>query len=310
MTTGGEWATTDERSPPSPARRSHFARIMRRLWPVLVVLATAAALCLWLLWHFIVITIQPGHAGVLFRLFSGVQVERIYPPGLYTIAPWNTMRIYETRKQIVTHEMDVLTARGLTVQLSLAVRYQPEFDQLALLHQHIGPDYVRRVVLSQVESALRRELGLRTAEQVYTNDGGVLNEALVLARDEVGRNYVQADDIVIRSISLPAVVKQAIEDKLTQRELLASYTFRLETADAEANRRRLEARGQADYNRAVASTLTARYLHFEGIRATLALATAEQTSVVMVAPEPPFLSERPAPVQHPIRTGNQYPNRR
>jgi len=62
----------------------------------------------------------------LFRLFSGTQIDHVYPERLQLISPINTMYLYELRRQVAFHEFDVLTAKSLAVRLSLAIRYQPD----------------------------------------------------------------------------------------------------------------------------------------------------------------------------------------
>ena len=49
------------------------------------------------------------------------------------------------------------------------------------------------------------------AEQIYTNKNGLLNGAMINAIEEVGRNFVEVEDIIIRRIQLPTTIKQAIE---------------------------------------------------------------------------------------------------
>jgi regulator of protease activity HflC (stomatin/prohibitin superfamily) len=242
----------------------------------------AAVLVAILLWQRVFISIPAGYSGVVFRLFFGTQTDYVYPAGLHIIPPWDTMNFYEIRNQVIMHSFDVLSNRGLTVHLEVAIRYRPENDQLGLLHQRVGPEYAQRVVIPQTESVLRRELGRRTAEEIYTNAGGLLDEAVALAEQEVGRNFVEAEDVVIRSVTLPPIVQQAIEDKMTQRELLESYAFRLRTASEEAERLRDEARGIRDYQRKIDSTLSDRLLQHTGIRATLEISESENASVLLI----------------------------
>ncbi|MEM7695456.1 MAG: prohibitin family protein [Pseudomonadota bacterium] len=252
----------------------------------------------------IMVSIEAGTAGVLYRFFYGTETGRVFQPGLHIVQPWNTMVRYEMRKQTINHSFTVLSNRGLPVEINLTVRYQPDPEQVGLLHREIGPEYPRRVVLPQVESVLRRELSSHSAEDIYTNAGGFLSEALRLARDEVGRNFVIADDIVIRSIALPAPVKAAIEDKLAQKELLNTYTFVLQTAAREAERLRIEGTGLRDYNARLDETLTQRFLEYESLRATEALVTSEGARVLIVggedglpfpiAPDPPPAPEEAA----------------
>ena len=194
-------------------------------------------------WHSILITIEPGKAGVLFRRFSGTEIDHVYSEGLHIVNPLNTMNIYNVRKQVTFHEFDVLTGKGLRVHMALAIRYQPEYDLLGVLHQEIGPDYVNTVIIPQTESVMRKQLGQYSAEQIYTNEAGLLTNAILLAIEEVGRNFVEVKDIIIRNIQLPDTVKAAIEDKLIQEQHTKSYEFRLQTAKKEAERRRIEAEG-------------------------------------------------------------------
>ncbi len=264
--------------------RSPLARQLRRKLPLLILILAAlvSLLLALLLWRRIFISVPPGQAGVLFQLFGGTQVTRVYGEGLQVVAPWNQIFLYETRRQVIMHEFDVLSAPGLPLHLELAIRFAPERDRLALLHQRIGPDYPLRVVVPQTESVLRRELSHSTAEQIYTNAGGLLGAAITRAREEAGRNFVSIDEILIRSIALPEPIKAAIEDKVAQEQLMQSYAFRLETAHEEAKRKRAEARGVRDYQATVDSTLNERMLHHEGIAATRELATSPNAKVIVL----------------------------
>jgi regulator of protease activity HflC (stomatin/prohibitin superfamily) len=246
----------------------------------LVLLAVLAGAVI--LWKHVFISILPGEGGVVFRFLTGTELDRTYGEGLHIIPPWDRMIHYELRKQVAMHSFEVLSVRALPVRMELAIRYRPDPEQLPLLHQRIGPDYARRVVIPQTESVLRRELSRHTAVDIYTNAGGLLNAAVLLARDEVGRNYVIADDIVIRSISLPAPVRAAIEEKQAKEELLQSYDFRLVTAEEEAQRKRDEARGIRDYQAGVDATLSARLLRHEAIQATRDLATSSRSRIVVL----------------------------
>ena len=102
------------------------------------------------------------------------------------------------------------------------------------------------------------------------------------ALDEVGRNYVEVDDIIIRSITLPPEIVTAIQSKLKQEELMKSYEFRIQTAEREAERRRIEARGISDYHRIIDESLTESVLLHKGIDATKELAGSDNAKVVVI----------------------------
>ena len=233
-------------------------------------------------WNSIFITIQPGEAGVLFRRFSGTEIDYVYPEGLHIISPLDTMNIYTVRKQVAFHEFDILTNKGLRVHMALAIRYQPEYDLLGVLHQEIGTEYVSTVIVPQTESVMRKELGKYTAEQVYTNEAGLLTNAILLAIEEVGRNFVEVKDIIIRNIQLPDTVKAAIEEKLIEEQTYKSYEFRLQIAVKEAERKRIDAEGIKTYQAIVDQSLTDRLLKHQGIQATLELAKSPNAKVVVI----------------------------
>lgn len=279
-------STNDSESPEGTDDLSKArARFRRWLWgrvPAFMISFILFITLLVILWHRVVIIISPGYNGVLFHLFSGTEVDYVYSEGLNIINPLNTMYIYETRKQLALHEFNILSNKGLTIQLSLAIRYQPEVEVLGLLHQKVGPDYLNRVIIPQIESVMRKQLGNYDAEDIYTNKEGLLTNAILLALDEVGRNYVKVEDIIIRSITMPDKIKTAIEEKLSQEELAKSYNYRLLVAKKEAERLGIEAQGIDSYNSLINKNLSKENLSYSGIQATKELATSPNAKVIVI----------------------------
>jgi regulator of protease activity HflC (stomatin/prohibitin superfamily) len=267
---------------PPASLLSPVKRWLRAKLPVLIVLLLLVLLLLVYFFDMIIITIHSGEAGVLYRRFSGTETDTIYGEGVHLISPLDTLHVYEVRKQVALHEFDVLSNKGLTLHLSLAVRYRPEYELLGILHQRIGPDYLERVILPQIESVMRKALGNYSAEQIYTNEAGLLTNAILTALDEVGRNYVQVEDIIIRGIQLPPEMITAIEDKLKQEEYMKSYEFRIETARKEAERMGIEAKGIHDYHESIGTTLSETVLRYKGIEATQKLAESANAKLVIV----------------------------
>jgi len=272
-------ATGDTGGETDPAIWRHW---LRAQLPWLIIGLLALAIGVALFWNRVFIVIHAGEAGVLWHRFGGTRIDRVYSEGLHIISPLDQMFHYEVRKQVTLHELDVLSAEGLSLHLELAIRFLPEYELLGMLHERIGPDYLTRVVVPQTESVLRKALGRVTAVQIYTNEDGLLTRALLKAMEEVGRNFVVVEDVIIRRIRLPDKVQEAIEDKLTQQQLYASYAFRRQTAILEANRKRIEGAGIRDYQAIVAETLTDRLLEHQGIVATRMVAESANEKTVVV----------------------------
>jgi regulator of protease activity HflC (stomatin/prohibitin superfamily) len=254
----------------------------RRKAMLLTILMLIVAMIVVFFWNSIVITIRPGQAGILFGRFSGTNIDHVYGEGLHVFNPLDTLYIYEMRKQIAFHEFDVISIKGLTIHISLAIRYRPEYELLGILHQSIGPDYLDRVIIPQIESVMRKQLGNYTAEEIYTNEKGLLTQAILTALEEVGRNYVEVEDIIIRSISLPPDLVKSIEEKLQQEEVLKSYEFRIQTADKEAQRLKIEAQGINNYQKIIGESLTEAILLNKGIEATQDLSRSNNAKIVVI----------------------------
>lgn len=286
---------------------------LRRRFALLIVSLLITALVVVFFYDRIIITIDSGEAAILFRRFSGTEIDKIYGEGLHLFSPLDIVYIYEVRNQVAYHDFDVITNKGLKVHLSLAIRYRPEYDLLGILHQRIGPDYLTRVILPQIESVMRKELGNYTAEEIYTNKAGLLTNAILNALEEVGRNYVEVEDIIIRSITLPDKIVMAIENKLEQEEIMKSYEFRLQTAMQEAERLKIEGGGIKTYHQTIAESLNESILRYKGVEATERLATSNNAKVVVIGSGkdglPVILNTEPAvsapqTSQQPDNSGN------
>ena len=231
----------------------------------------------------IIYTIGPGQAGVLWlRFFGGTVVDRVVPEGNRFIFPWDKLYIYDVKVQEVRHEIDVLSQNGLTFHLFLSVRFRPEYDFLGMLHQRVGPDYVRKVVIPQVESVMRTTIGNFLPEEVYTTQGAVIQKYLLEATAQVSAKYIIIDEIIIRQIGLPTEIKKAIEEKLIEQQRAQAYQYIIEKERQEKLRKKIEAEGISAYQKIVSRTLTDRLLAWRGVEATLKLAESQNTKVVVI----------------------------
>ena len=231
------------------------------------------------------ITIDSGEAGVLYKTFSnGVVTDK--PPlgeGFHIIAPWNRVFVYEVRQQEVFEKMDVLSSNGLDIKLDASAWFQPDYASLGKLHQEKSEMYKERILLPAIRSAARSVVGRYTPEQLYSSKRDVIQiEIYEETKKIVEDQYIQLNEILIRDVTLPATIKEAIERKLKQEQESLEYEFRLITADKEAQKVRIEAQGKADANRILSASLNDQILRDKGIEATLELAKSPNSKVVIV----------------------------
>ena len=134
--------------------------------------------------------------------------------GFHLVAPWNRVYIYEVRRQEVFEKMKVLSSNGLDIQLDASAWYKPKYNELGKLLQEIGEDYLNRIILPTIRSAARSVVGRYTPEQLYSSKrDAIQNEIFEETKKIVSEQYIELDDILVRDVTLPPTIKEAIERK-------------------------------------------------------------------------------------------------
>ncbi len=231
------------------------------------------------------VTVDSGQAGVLYKTFGGGVVTDQLPmdEGFHIVAPWNKVFIYEVRQQELFEKMKVLSSNGLEIQIDASAWYQPVRAKLGFLHQNLGKDYLDRVIKPAIRSAARSVVGRYTPEQLYSSKRDVIQDEIFEETKKILENQnVQLNQVLVRDVTLPSTIKDAIERKLKQEQESLEYEFRLVTAKKEAEKVTIEAQGKADANKILSASLTDKILQDKGIDATLKLAQSPNTKVVIV----------------------------
>ena len=231
------------------------------------------------------VTIGSGERGVLYKWIGGVETEDApLGEGFNIVAPWNKVFKYNVRQQeLFEREMSVLSSNGLEIKLDASVLYQAQSETVALLHQTRGESYLQSVIIPAIRSATRSVVGRYTPEQLYsTKRDAIQNEIFEETKKILEPQYIQLNSVLVRDVTLPPTIKEAIERKLKQEQESLEYEFRLVTAKKEAEKVRIEAQGKADANRILSASLTDKILQDKGIEATLKLSESSNSKVVVI----------------------------
>ena len=231
------------------------------------------------------VTINSGEAGVLYQTFDGGVVTDKPPlgEGFHFVAPWNKVFVYEVRQQSLDEKMQVLSSNGLEIKLDATVWFEPSYDELGKLHQEKGEEYVQRILQPAIRSAARSVVGRYIPEQLYASKRETIQREIFEETELLLKNqFVQINEVLVRDVSLPPTIKEAIERKLRQEQESLEYEFRLAKATKEAERQRIESEGKAAANRILSASLTDMILKEKGIQATVKLAESPNAKVVVV----------------------------
>ena len=232
------------------------------------------------------VTVDRGENGVLWKRFDGgvVTDQPALGEGFHVVAPWNKVDIYNIRQQnMFIQDMEVLSSNGLEIKLDVSVLYMPKTTELGLLHKTKGENYDQVVIVPEIRSAARSVIGRYTPEQLYSSKRDIIQKEIF---DEIKikaeKQHVQINDVLVRDVTLPPTIKDAIERKLKQEQEFLEYEFRLQKAKKEADKQIIEAKGKAEANRILSASLTDKILKDKGIEATLKLAESPNSKVVIV----------------------------
>ena len=231
-------------------------------------------------------TLSPTERAVVFYKFGqGLDKDNVIGPGFHVKAPWNEVFTFDVSENKVEEGMDVLDKSGLSISVDVSVRFTPMPHRIGYIQETFQSDYISRLVIPEVRSSVRQVMGRYTAEEIYSTkrsevETAIITEtALVLASEN---NNVQMKALLIRSINLPAQIKQAIENKLQQEQEALAYKFRLDKELSEAERKRIAAEGEAAANKIINNSLTPELLRMRGIEATTDLAKSPNSKVIVI----------------------------
>ena len=235
-----------------------------------------------------------GQVGVQ-TLFGQVQ-SRVLPPGLSVVNPLVDVTRFDTRTQNYTMSavhgegaqsgddaIRVLSADGLEVVIDLTVLYHVVPAQAPKILATIGEDYQDKIVRSISRTRIRDGAVFYDAVALYSTRREEFQTRILAAIEKDFRsNGLQLDQLLIRNIQLPQSVKASIESKISAEQDAQKMQFVLQKEKQEAERKRVEAQGIADYQRIVNTELSDKLLQYESIKANQAIATSPNTKVIIM----------------------------
>jgi prohibitin 1 len=227
-------------------------------------------------------TIPSGRTGVEWSPMNGT-MNRTLNDGFHFVSPFAKVYQVDLREQQRDVDLNVLADNGLDIDLKTSILYQPVAGQASQLIKEIGPQYYETVIGPQVRSSARRVVGRYSPEEIYsTKREQIEREIREDVDNKLADTHLHVNAILIREVHLPPVVQDAIQAKLREEQRALEMRFVLERSRQEAENRRIEAKGIADYDAIVSSNLSDKILAWQGIEATEQLAKSANAKVVVI----------------------------
>jgi prohibitin 1 len=257
--------------PEMPNFRGAGPRILRWAGVILAVLLV--------LWS--TTSIPTGNVGVL--TFFGRVTGETLNEGIHFINPLKSVQKLSVQTQSVKESANVPSNEGLILALDTSLLFRLDKTKAAFVFQTVGDTYAEKIVEPTLRAAIRASTSAHSANALYTNARELVQQQI---QDELTAQLssrgVIVENVLLRDVQLPAMLKGSIEAKQQAEQDALRMSFILQKEKQEAERKRIEAQGIADFQKIVAQGISAQLLEWKGIEATEKLATSANSKVVII----------------------------
>lgn len=225
-----------------------------------IVITTLIGLVLGILFSMIRV-VPAGYVGVV-DFFGWVSPSPLNS-GINFVNPLARVVNISIRTQEDKEIMNVPSKEGLNISLDISVLYRLDPAKAVQVYKTIGYGYKDIVLTPQFRAAARGVTVGHEAKALYTSEREVLAQAIYESlKNLVAERGIVIERILLRAITLPPTISQAIEQKLKAEQEAERMKFILQKEQLEAERKRVEAAGIRDAQAIIDQSLTQQYLHY------------------------------------------------
>ena len=226
-------------------------------------------------------TVPAGNVGV--KDFFGQVSSSTLPPGIGLVMPLTSVVRMSVQTQEMKEVAEVPSKEGLILSLETSLLFQLDPTKAVDIYRTVGADYIGTIVEPQFRSAIREITASYEAKALYSAEREkIAGEIFSLFKRIAGERGIIVQQVLLRKIGLPPVVANAIQEKLRREQEAEQMKFVLQKEQQEAERKRIEAQGVADFQRIVAQGISPQLLEWKGIEATEKLAASANTKIVVI----------------------------
>ncbi len=225
------------------------------------------------------VVVPPGQAGVVV-LFGKVNPEPL-ASGLHFINPFSQVVEMEVRTRNYTmsntadegqrrgdDSISVISSDGLTVKLDATIFYSLQQARVPEIYRTIGPDVEDRIIRSEIRASLRDAAAGLTATDLYTTRRqAFIAQVTKTLKASFEARGITLEQMLLRNVILPDQITRAINDKIAADQDAQKMAFVLQKEKQEAERKRIEAEGQARAQQIVSQSLTPQIIEYQRIQA-------------------------------------------
>jgi prohibitin 1 len=225
--------------------------------------------------------IPAGSVGVVD--FLGSVSDNTLKAGVNIVNPLANIVKFTIKTQEFKETMTVPSKEGLSVQLEISLLYHLNPDNASRIYKTVGENYQEIIIVPQFRSVVRGITARYEAKALYTAERDVLGKEMEKELSKlVEPRGITVESAPLRQMVLPEGLSASIEEKLKAEQESQRMEFVLKKESQEADRKRIEAKGIADFQDIVSKGISEQLLKWKGIEATEKLANSPNSKVVVI----------------------------
>lgn len=238
--------------------------------------------------------VDPGEIGIKI-LFGSIQKD-VLGSGLHFVNPLLDIKKLDVKTQNYTMSgindegqksgddaIKVLTSDGLEVTIDLTVLFRVVASDAPKLLKETGEDYRDKIVRPLTRTKIRDNAVYYQAIELFSSKRDEFQQRIYKTIEaDFKTRGLMLEQLLIRNITLPNSVKASIESKINAEQDAKKMEFVLQKEQQEAERKRVEAQGIADYQKIINTGLTSQQLQYEQINAMKELALSANAKVIVL----------------------------
>lgn len=191
-------------------------------------------------------TITPGHLGLVYNRWDGLNDKVSLKPGLNFIIPWfQRAIIYDIRTRAQPIDTQSGSKDLQMVQISLKILFKPDPNELPFIYRKLGKDYDARVLPSIVNEVTKAVVAQYNASELLTKREIVSTHIRTLLVDRARDFKILLDDVAITHLAFSKEYTAAVEAKQVAQQDSERAKYIVERALFEKKSIVIKAQGEA-----------------------------------------------------------------
>lgn len=235
------------------------------------------------------VVVNPGYVGVKSTL--GKLKPKVYRPGIVPLNPFvSRVVVVPTRTVNLEVRLNLPSKEGLNVLSEISILYHIRSKEAPNVIQTVGERYEDVMILSVFRSAAADVCSRYMAKDMHSGQRAVIERAIQEHMDSLldDRGFV-IESVLLKSISLPSGLYDAIESKLEAEQIAQRMEFELEQERLEAKRKTIEAQGVRDAQKVLAEGLSDEIIKWRSLEVLEKLSSSPNAKLIITDGNAPVL---------------------